>query len=214
MIFSSYFSAGIILASLSQSTLAAVTLIVPGFDPQPLSAVELGVDSTGHTTWEILPGVATASDDEVDFIGTAILVEGPNDAHLYDPDLPADDSGAAVTLDITCAIANGVADCTGNQGYETTPMPLGTQGPIEVQGAAAAAATPSASVPTASSGSGAAPNSAASVTAGPTASRSGTAAAAGASTTAMIRNGANAVRISAVGVIGIIGSVLAGLLAL
>ena len=46
--------------------LAQVTsLFIPGFDPQPLSAVPLGVDTEGRTTYEIKPGAQTDTSEDV-----------------------------------------------------------------------------------------------------------------------------------------------------
>ncbi|VDC01564.1 unnamed protein product [Peniophora sp. CBMAI 1063] len=163
-------SAPSILAALAMVTsyqvaLADVSLVVPGFDEQPLSVTELGVGADGRTTWALMPGVATNTDEDVGFFGTAILVEGPNDVHLVDsvPEL-------SMTLDISCTIANGVADCVGN-GYDSTPIPLGTQGPFLVQGnAAAATATAGSPSATGSTGANASAGSSASVTPAPTGS--------------------------------------------
>jgi len=88
---------------------AGTSLFVPGFDPQALSITELGVGSDGRTTFEIQAGTATDTDDDNDgFIGTATLVEGPNDIFLtyVDPD-----PQASLTLAESCALSNGVAAC-------------------------------------------------------------------------------------------------------
>ncbi|KAI0027474.1 hypothetical protein K488DRAFT_61505, partial [Vararia minispora EC-137] len=115
----------------SSVVLADVPLIVPGFDPQPLSAAVIGTDAAGHTTWQIMPGTATDS-AAVDFVGTATLVESPSDAHLtyQNPALSLD-------FEITCNIAASVATCTGLKGFQTSPFPLGTQTAFAVQGDAA-----------------------------------------------------------------------------
>lgn len=95
----------------------------------------------------------------------AILVEGPNDAHLIDtiPEI-------SMTLDISCTIANGLADCTGNDGYDSTPVALGTQGPFLVQGNAAPAATSGAASATGPISASASAGSSASITPAPTGS--------------------------------------------
>lgn len=48
---------------------ADTSLFIPGFDPQPLSVENLGTDGQGRTTWEIVPGTPTGT-EEVAFIGT------------------------------------------------------------------------------------------------------------------------------------------------
>jgi len=209
MTYSRRLATGIALVALLHSALADISLIVPGFDPQPLSATEVGVDSSGHTTWVIVPGVATGGED-VGFVGTATLVEGPNDAHIFDAFVD-EESSSTVTLDITCTISNGIADCTGNQGYGPTPLPLGTQGAFDVQGAAAAAA-PSPASPTSSptGSSGSSLGSAGSVTPAPAASRSATAAASGVSSTPVNQNGAGATRAGVLSIAAIVGAAIAG----
>jgi hypothetical protein len=49
---------------------ADVTLVVPGFDEQPLLVNELGVDGAGRTTWELLTGQVTNTNEDIGFIGT------------------------------------------------------------------------------------------------------------------------------------------------
>ncbi|KAI0247341.1 hypothetical protein BJV78DRAFT_945165 [Lactifluus subvellereus] len=110
---------------------ADTSLFIPGFDPQPLSVENLGTDGQGRTTWEILPGTPTGISDEVAFVGTATLVEGPNDAHLA-----YNNAQMSVTLDIQCGINNGIAACTGDAGYDVTPFifPTAPARPFLVQG--------------------------------------------------------------------------------
>ena len=40
---------------------AAVSLFIPDSDPYPLTAVNLGVDSQGRTTWRLAQGVNSGS---------------------------------------------------------------------------------------------------------------------------------------------------------
>jgi len=110
---------------------ADTSLFIPGFDPQPLSVENLGTDGQGRTTWEILPGTPTGNSDEVAFVGTATLVEGPNDAHLA-----YNNAQMSLTLDIQCGINNGIAACTGDAGYDVTPFvfPTAPAQPFLVQG--------------------------------------------------------------------------------
>ena len=55
---------------LAQESLTS--LYIPGFDPQPLSAVPLGVDAEGKTTYEIRPGSLTGTFSESPFFGTGM----------------------------------------------------------------------------------------------------------------------------------------------
>ncbi|KAH8985095.1 hypothetical protein EDB92DRAFT_2091885 [Lactarius akahatsu] len=118
---------------------ADASIFIPGFDPQPLSAGELGTDGQGRTTWEIVPGTPTGTLDEAAFVGTATLVEGPNDAHLV-----YNNAQMSVTLDIQCGITSGFAACTGDAGYGVTPFifPTNAVQPILVQGGGPLTASP------------------------------------------------------------------------
>lgn len=61
----------------------------------------------------------------------ATLVEGPNDAHLA-----YNNQQLSMTLDIQCGINNGLAACTGDAGYDITPLvfPTTPAQPFLVQG--------------------------------------------------------------------------------
>jgi hypothetical protein len=78
--------------------------------------------------------------------GPATLVEGPNDAHLV-----YNNAELSITMDVQCGINNGNAVCTGDSGYEITPLIFPTQPaePFVVQGGgpltASSQATPSGS---------------------------------------------------------------------
>ncbi|KAF5373739.1 hypothetical protein D9758_000911 [Tetrapyrgos nigripes] len=90
-----------------QTAFAQVSLYVPGFDPQPLSAVAIGVDSQGQTTWELSPGSLTNSDEDIGLVGTATLVEGSQGASLnyVFTDL-------SLTVGASCTFAGDQAICT------------------------------------------------------------------------------------------------------
>ncbi len=45
------------------------SLYIPGFDPQPVTANELGVGADGETTWLIAPGVTSGSFEDSGFFG-------------------------------------------------------------------------------------------------------------------------------------------------
>ncbi|PPQ91415.1 hypothetical protein CVT25_014303 [Psilocybe cyanescens] len=86
------------------------SLYVPGFDPQPLSANVIGVGSDGRTTWALHKGQPDATDTSsyVDFIGTATLVQGPNDIFLTYANPPAQ-----LTLGEECTFSEStLAICT------------------------------------------------------------------------------------------------------
>lgn len=55
--------------SMLLDALAQTSLYVPGFDPQPLSAKQVGV-ADGRTTWELVAGQPTGTFDNSDFPGT------------------------------------------------------------------------------------------------------------------------------------------------
>jgi len=124
---------------------ADTELYIPGFDPQPLSAANVGEDGQGRTTWELVPGALTGTWEEPAFVGTATLVEGPNDAHLS-----FENSLLSVSLDISCAIVGGVASCTAGEGYDSTPFPFPpeTVVPFLVQGGGSASPAANTQSPT------------------------------------------------------------------
>lgn len=52
---------------------AQTSLFIPGFDPQPISADILGVDSESRTTWALHKGAVTGTfEDDSGFIGTGM----------------------------------------------------------------------------------------------------------------------------------------------
>ncbi|TFY69959.1 hypothetical protein EVG20_g2921 [Dentipellis fragilis] len=116
----------------SQYVYADTSLWIPGFDPQPLSVVILGADANQHTTWEILPGSLTGTFSQPTFIGTAIMIQGPQDAHVT---WQGDGDLAGQSFEITCSVTGIVADCTAPNGYFTTPYVFPqTVEPFIVQG--------------------------------------------------------------------------------
>ncbi|KAJ3753414.1 hypothetical protein EV360DRAFT_53512 [Lentinula raphanica] len=88
-------------------TAQSTSLYIPGFDPQPISADIVGVDSSGHTTWDLTPLQAT-DDSEVGFAGTATLVEGSDGAHVS-----LVDAALSLTLGYDCTFSSGQAICSG-----------------------------------------------------------------------------------------------------
>ncbi|KAI0048167.1 hypothetical protein FA95DRAFT_1605494 [Auriscalpium vulgare] len=110
------FSVALAFLAILTSVQADTSLFIPGFDEQPLSAVNLGVDAAGRTTWAIAPGALTGTWQEAAFYGTATLVEGPNDAHVSYAN-----TDLSLSFDIECGLQNGVAACTAPVGYFTTP---------------------------------------------------------------------------------------------
>ncbi|KAN0135129.1 hypothetical protein V8E53_007020 [Lactarius tabidus] len=139
----------VVLHHLVISVRADTSLFIPGFDPQPLSVGDLGTDGQGRTTWEIVPGSLTGTFTEPAFIGTATLVEGPNDAHLVynNPEI-------SVTLDIQCGINNGNAACTGIGGFEEVTTVVSPTQPVEpfvVQGGGPLTVSSSQATPSGSS---------------------------------------------------------------
>ena len=105
---------------------AEVSLYVPGFDPQPLTAVRAGVED-GQTTWLLAAGVASGDLDDSGLIGTATLVQGANRASLTY--VPPDGS---FTMGIDCTLDNGAAVCVGAEGTNVAtvtevPTPFAVQ---------------------------------------------------------------------------------------
>jgi len=100
-----------VLVLFAASVLAQTSLFIPGFDPQPLSADILGVDVQGRTTWALHAGSPTDTFSNAEFIGTATLVEGPNDASLTYV-APA----AQFTIGIDCTLSDTLAVCSATSG--------------------------------------------------------------------------------------------------
>lgn len=154
-----------------QFTAAQTSLYLPDFDPQPVTADELGVGPDGQTTWLIAPGVSSAGLDDWGFYGPATLVEGPSEAHLI-----YIDNSIGVSLQEDCTISNGIAACTAVDadllpgGPTETDFITETASPMEVQGGGAAMIVTAGSQPTPSSqaSSGLTPTSGPAATGAPT----------------------------------------------
>jgi len=113
-----------VIFSILRYVRADVTLFVPGFNEEPLSAGVLGVDEfASRTTWAILPGTQTGVVPAPSFTDAATLIEGPSDARML-----------FGTFDISCTITTGFAFCTGDRGFPITPQELGTATAFVLQG--------------------------------------------------------------------------------
>ncbi|KAH9952160.1 hypothetical protein B0H21DRAFT_716023 [Amylocystis lapponica] len=152
---------------------ADVSLYIPGFDPQPVTANELGVGADGATTWLIAPGEVSGTLSDYGFYAPATLVLGPSDANLV-----YIDPSYSISLSESCIIADGTAACVeafGETGITTvTATNTELAAPFEVQGGGFLAnptPTPSGtdSTPSAGSSSGT-PSSGSSSTSAPTGS--------------------------------------------
>ncbi|KAH8106948.1 hypothetical protein BXZ70DRAFT_915767 [Cristinia sonorae] len=108
---STYHLCALMLPGAVLSVVAQTSLYIPGFDPQPVTADVLGVGSDGRTTWKIAPGQSSGGLDDNGFVGTATLIEGSSDVQLFL-------SNSFNYLSESCAINNGVADCTFVAGSE------------------------------------------------------------------------------------------------
>ncbi|KAH9856344.1 hypothetical protein C2E23DRAFT_811071 [Lenzites betulinus] len=87
---------------------AAATLYIPLLDPQPITADIEGVDSSGHTTWRIGPGVPSGTlTEDSGLFTSATLIAGPTDIQLIENDT---ELGFAITAD--CGVSGGIAVCT------------------------------------------------------------------------------------------------------
>ncbi|EMD38145.1 hypothetical protein CERSUDRAFT_113290 [Gelatoporia subvermispora B] len=145
-----FVAAALVLAR-QQFTSAQTSLYLPDFDPQPVTANQLGVNADGQTTWLIAPGSSSNGLDGHGIYGPATLVEGPSDAHLI-----YIDTNYGISLQEDCIISAGVAACTAVVGDLLAAVPpetdflTETASPMEVQGGGA---TPIATVTRESSGS-------------------------------------------------------------
>ncbi|THH01650.1 hypothetical protein EW026_g1087 [Hermanssonia centrifuga] len=107
------------------------SLYIPGFDPQPVAANELGVGADGETTWLLAPGVSSGTLDGPDIFGPATLIAGPTQAHLIY------DDPAGYSLDDDCGVNGDIAECTAvyaNSMTTSTYITEETAAPFEVQG--------------------------------------------------------------------------------
>ncbi|KAI0830106.1 hypothetical protein BC628DRAFT_1313834 [Trametes gibbosa] len=115
----------------------ATTIYIPLLDPQPITADLEGVDSSGHTTWRIGPGVPSGTlTEDSGLFTSATLVAGPTDMHLVEND-PA--LSFAITAD--CGVDGGVAVCTvaaSGNGVVSTTVQTETAVGFDVQVAATA----------------------------------------------------------------------------
>jgi len=160
----------LILTSCVSLIQADVSLYLPGFDPQPLTASVLGVDSNGDTTYLIQAGTPTGNEDPSDQ-PPFTLVEGASNVGYT---IVVPDAG---TVAESCTyIGNGQANCVlsmsgsgvNDEGVFTT---TDTVASIAVQGGegggagnggssggGAASVTPAPSGSGSGSGSGSAPS--------------------------------------------------------
>ncbi|KAI8989817.1 hypothetical protein BD414DRAFT_485265 [Trametes punicea] len=127
-------SALVVLAALNFSRAAAQTsLYIPGFDPQPITADIEGVDAQGRTTWRIGPGVTSGTfDQDAGIEGSVTLIADATEAQIIWAN-----AAASMTLSESCAIANGIALCSGfaaAAGTGESFVATETASPFEVQG--------------------------------------------------------------------------------
>ncbi|OCH93848.1 hypothetical protein OBBRIDRAFT_885222 [Obba rivulosa] len=158
------FAAVVSFLASRQLVAAQTSLYLPDFDPQPVTADQLGVGPDGQTTWLIAPGVSSAGLDDNGFFGPATLIEGPSEARLIyiDPTMGID-------MEEDCVISDGIAACTAlvamlDPGPVTeTDFFTETASPAEVQGGGATSISTPPGQPTPSTQ----PSSGASLTSGP-----------------------------------------------
>ncbi|KAI0693327.1 hypothetical protein BC835DRAFT_1415961 [Cytidiella melzeri] len=139
------FKVSLLYVALRAPVVSAVSLYIPGFDPQPVTIVSvLGVGSAGETTFLIAPGTTTGSDDEAGF-----FAPGPTTAEII-----YNDAAHGLDLDEKCAINGDIADCTAvaavdgittTEAETVTVAPFEVQGSVDAAGSSAASATPSSS---------------------------------------------------------------------
>ncbi|KAI1794725.1 hypothetical protein LXA43DRAFT_996324 [Ganoderma leucocontextum] len=176
---------------------AQTTLYIPGFDPQAITADNIGTDGSGHTTWRLGPGVTSGTyEDPPGIVHSATLVAGATDAHLV-----YDDPTLSLSLSEDCAVNSGLAVCTvvaSAEGSLQSGVVTETATGFVVQGNAAS--------PTAS-GTGAASTS--SPTAGSSATSGAAATGSSTATTTGGSNGAGRMGMSLGPSVGIVGLVAA-----
>ncbi|KAF5352722.1 hypothetical protein D9756_006007 [Leucocoprinus leucothites] len=124
------------------SAQATTSIIVPGFDAQPLSADVIGVDtSAGQTTWAVQAGPGG------DMPGTATLVEGSDYASIHYIGLSPE---TTFTMDYGCTYQGGQAICSGTRDGQAATETGSADTPIAVvvgSTAAPNAPTPVAATP-------------------------------------------------------------------
>ncbi|KAM5532312.1 hypothetical protein V8D89_013991 [Ganoderma adspersum] len=176
-----------VIALCASLVVADTTLYIPGFDPQAITANNIGTDASGHTTWVIGPGVTSGTYEDAPGIEhSATLVAGATDAHLV-----YNDPVASVSLSEDCAINGGLAVCTvvaSAEGSVQSAVETETATGFVVQGAASGpTSSASASASATGTGSSSSPTAGSGVKSGASATGSSTAAA---STTTGGSNGA------------------------
>jgi len=120
-----------IVCLLASLVLADISLVLPGFDPQPLSAQIVGVGADNMTTYLLVPGQATGtfSGQSPAFTGTATLVENADNVVF-------EYANSVLTVLESCSYANGIAECAVGLGGAggTTWTAQDTVTPLDVQG--------------------------------------------------------------------------------
>jgi len=198
--FASQLTIGLGISVAAASLVAAQTsLYLPGFDPQGISIQVAGTDSEGRTTYVLSPGQATDSDEDA-FIGTATLVEGPNDVSMTYA-IPE----ATMTLAEYCTFSDGVAYCNAALNGVTTSATeavsdLAVQGGVTVANAGATTSAGSAA-PTGATASGFSTARSGASTSGP--SQTSPSGSAPAATTT--KSGATQLTVSTLGFAGVLG---------
>ncbi|KAJ3529629.1 hypothetical protein NMY22_g8912 [Coprinellus aureogranulatus] len=86
----------------------SVSVFLPIFESQPITADVAGINTNGDTTY-ILRASETGF---LEFSGTATLVQGPTGAS-FGAVLPTASSGEGITLGYACNFENNQAECTG-----------------------------------------------------------------------------------------------------
>ncbi|PFH51717.1 hypothetical protein AMATHDRAFT_2818 [Amanita thiersii Skay4041] len=101
-------AAVLVVIACARSSRAQTSLYIPGFNPQPVSGDILGVGPGDRTTWALHEGRPTGTESaQSGFVGTATLVEGPDDASLTYAN-----SEVGFTIGEVCTFSDGWAVCT------------------------------------------------------------------------------------------------------
>jgi len=141
MVAGSVFRLGVIFVALLLSkplVVADTSLYIPGFNEQPISVTDIGVDSNGRTTWLLVPGKQTGTVEPIPYSLTATMIQGPSDAILHA-------SFPQIEVSLSCALNSGTADCAGQirqPGMTITTTLRESMKPYLVQGGGSGGGSP------------------------------------------------------------------------
>jgi len=146
MVVGSMFRLGAIFVTLLLSfpfAVADTSLYIPGFNEQPVSVSNIGVDSNGRTTWLMVPGKPTGAVQPLPLSLTATMIQGPSDAVVHA-------SFPQIEVSLSCALNSGMADCLGQVQQPGMTITTSVREPIKpylVQGGGSGGGSPPSPTP-------------------------------------------------------------------